>query len=134
VNTELEVPLELWHMLNREFNFSLDVAATNLNKRCRRWFTKEQDALNQKWTCAEGESIWCHPPLGHQLSSFVKKARETGKQHRVVCLLPSKTHAIWWHNYVERQAEVRFLKGRMVFANNKQANSASWCLVIFERK
>lgn len=48
-------------MLDAEFGFTLDVAATPDNAKCRRYFTRADDGLNQSW---DGEIVWMNPPYG----------------------------------------------------------------------
>ena len=42
-------PQSFFDMLNEEFHFTLDAAADETNHKCERYFTKEQDGLNQSW-------------------------------------------------------------------------------------
>ena len=46
---EWATPQDFFDTLNSEFNFDLDVCATDDNAKCGRYFTKEQDGLKQKW-------------------------------------------------------------------------------------
>ena len=41
-----ETPRELFCQLNSKYNFTLDAAATMLNKKCHHWL---EDALNSEW-------------------------------------------------------------------------------------
>ena len=40
---EYETPKEIFEPLQKEFNIQLDVCATNENKKCDKFFTKEYD-------------------------------------------------------------------------------------------
>ncbi len=42
-------PHELFNELNKEFNFTLDVCASDWNKKCENYFNEEQDGLKQDW-------------------------------------------------------------------------------------
>jgi len=46
---EWETPEKLFNGLNEEFNFNLDPCATDQNHKCSRYYTAEQDGLNQNW-------------------------------------------------------------------------------------
>lgn len=46
---EWETPLSLFNELNKEFHFDLDPCATDDNKKCSNYYTKEQDGLSRKW-------------------------------------------------------------------------------------
>lgn len=67
---EWPTPDYVFNELNREFNFNLDVCATDQNHKCDRYFTKEVDGLKQKW---EG-ICWMNPPYGRSIGQWVKKA------------------------------------------------------------
>ena len=54
-----ETPPELFQELNKEFGFTLDVCASNVNNKCPNFFTEEDDGLLKDW---EG-ICWCNPPL-----------------------------------------------------------------------
>jgi site-specific DNA-methyltransferase (adenine-specific) len=42
-------PQDFFDSYNKEFNFTLDVCATEENAKCKNFFTKEQDGLKQPW-------------------------------------------------------------------------------------
>ena len=89
-SVEWGTPQALFDKLHAEFDFTLDVAASKLNHKCERYFTKEQDGLKQDWA---GERCFMNPPYGYALKHWVAKAyREThnpfSKAQIVVGLLP----------------------------------------------
>lgn len=46
---EWATPPELFEALNNEFDFTLDVCATEKNHKCKRYFTQADNGLSQKW-------------------------------------------------------------------------------------
>lgn len=46
---EWETPIDFFNKMNQEFHFETDVCATPENAKCKRYFTKEQDGLSQRW-------------------------------------------------------------------------------------
>ena len=42
-------PLDFFNELDAEFHFDLDPCADELNHKCKRYFTKEQNGLLQNW-------------------------------------------------------------------------------------
>lgn len=46
---EWETPQSLFDRLNKIFCFELDVAASDANHKCEKYYTKEQNALNLPW-------------------------------------------------------------------------------------
>lgn len=46
---EWATPKSFFEELNKEFEFGLDPCATNENHKCDKYFTKEQNGLQQSW-------------------------------------------------------------------------------------
>jgi len=112
---EWETPIEVFNVLHAEFHFTLDAAATTYNARCRKYYTKDDDALSQDW---KGENVFLNPPYGKEIGDFVEKAYlESMNGATVVCLIPSRTDTAYWHDFVMKSTEVRLVKGRLKFVN-----------------
>jgi site-specific DNA-methyltransferase (adenine-specific) len=57
-----------------------------------------------------------NPPYGRGIERWVAKALESSQRGAtVVCLLPARVDAAWFHDFVWQQAEVRFPRGRLKF-------------------
>ena len=130
---EWVTPQELFDELNEEFNFDLDVCATKENAKCKKYYTKQQDGLNRKWSYRN----WMNPPYGREISKWVKKAYEeaSGENNNItVALLPARTDTKWFHNYIyDREfVQIRFLKGRLKFSNSKNSAPFPSMIVIFK--
>ena len=118
---EWATPQAFFDELNKEFNFTLDPCATPQNAKCARYFTKEIDGLSQRW---RGEIVFCNPPYGRDLSKWVAKAyTETlsGGATLVVMLIPARTDTSYFHDYIYKKHEVRFIRGRLHFNESKCA-------------
>lgn len=50
---EWETPQKTFDELNKEFRFDLDPCADESNHKCEKYFTKEQDGLQQDWGGAQ---------------------------------------------------------------------------------
>lgn len=123
-------PLWLFRKLDSEFHFTLDVCATAHNAKCPRFITRGEDALLTSW----GKEIcWMNPPYGQkQLPVWVRKARLEAKLGAtVVCLVPSRTDASWWHDYVMDCAEIRFIRSRVNFDDGRRKAPFASAIVIF---
>lgn len=117
-STEWETPLDLFRLLDAEFHFDLDAAATDENAKCSRYFTKRENGLQQEWKT----SVFLNPPYGISIGKWVRKAyEEAHKGSLVVCLLPARTDVKWWHDFVMQAAEVRFIKGRVKFVGGESS-------------
>ena len=128
---EWGTPQELFNRLNKEFNFTLDVCASEENTKCPKYYTKEEDALKQEW----GGVIWMNPPYGRKIGNWVKKAKETARQGKatVVCLLPARTDTAWWHDYVMKANEIRLIRGRLKFGDGKGSAPFPSAIVVFKK-
>lgn len=123
-----ETPKDFFDELNREFQFTIDVCATPENAKCENFYTPEIDGLSQEW---EGR-VWCNPPYGRQIGSWVKKAAESSAL--VVMLLPARTDTKWFHNYILGKAEIRFIKGRLKFGHQKNNAPFPVMVVVFRNR
>ena len=132
---EWGTPQDLFNKLNDEFGFTLDPCASKENHKCDKYYTIEDDGLKQDWG---GQIVFINPPYGRQIKEWVKKAYiESLKGAIVVCLIPSRTDTIYWHNYIFPYAEdIRFLKGRLRFVRgNSVGDPAPFpsAIVIFKK-
>ena len=123
-----ETPQELFAELDHEFHFGLDVCATPENAKCKKYYTPEQDGLSQPWT----GTCWCNPPYGRKIGQWVRRAfLASVSGNTVVMLLPARTDTIWFHEYIYKRAEIRFLKGRLKFGNSENSAPFPSMIVIF---
>lgn len=124
-----ETPQKLFDDLNKEFSFTLDVAANDVNHKCPKYYTKETDGLLQDWRGC----VFCNPPYGSQIKQWVKKAYEQNKSYgtTVVMLLPARTDTKWFHDYIYKKAEVRFLQGRLRFVGAQNNAPFPSMIVVF---
>jgi site-specific DNA-methyltransferase (adenine-specific) len=125
-------PAWLFRELDLEFRFTLDVAASPANAKCRHFYTADDDALLQPWA---PQVCWCNPPYGRSIGSWMAKARDEAKRGAVVVmLLPSRTDTAWWHEHVERKAfDVRFLRGRLNFDGGKRSQAPFPSVIVIYR-
>lgn len=115
-NMDWCTPKDFFDELNKEFSFVLDAAATDKSAKCERYYTPETDGLKSSWDC--GGSVFCNPPYGRQTGKWVRKAYEESKiGTTIVLLIPSRTDTIWFHKYIYNKAEIRFVRGRLIFTD-----------------
>lgn len=111
-----ETPKDFYEKLDDEFHFTLDPCCTHENAKCKKHYTKDDDGLSRDWG---GEVVFCNPPYskkGNQ-DAWVKKCyTESLKPNTtVVALLPARTDTNRFHDCILGKAEIRFIKGRLVF-------------------
>jgi phage N-6-adenine-methyltransferase len=129
---EWETPQDLFDELNKEFDLQLDVCATNENRKCDNWYTKEIDGLGQNWS-TWGYNCWMNPPYGREIGKWVHKAYlQSQRGCTVVCLLPARTDTKWFHDFIYGKAEIRFIKGRLKFGGCKNSAPFPSMIVIFQ--
>ena len=125
---EWATPQWLFDKLNEEFHFTLDVCANEDNAKCKTFFSKVQDGLQQQWDGV----IWCNPPYGRQIKQWVKKASEAASSgNTVVMLIPARTDTEWFHEYVYGKAEIRFIRGRVKFGGSKNNDPFPSMICVF---
>lgn len=131
---ESYTPRNFWKVLDDEFHFGLDVAATYDSTVCEEYFTIEDDGLNQDWS-GFGGSVWCNPPFSRSIGRWVEKSYEESlKGTVVVMLIPVKSDTMYWHRYVMRAAEVRLVKGRLSFGGSTSNAPFPCAVVLFDKR
>ena len=126
---EWATPQNFYDQINKEFIFSLDVAANKDNSKCPRFYDKSDNGLSKSW---DNETVWCNPPYGREIGKWVKKASEaTGGV--VVMLIPARTDTRYFHDYIyqKKNVEIRFLKGRLKFGDSTNSAPFPSMVVIF---
>ena len=114
-----ETPWDLYNLLEDEFKFVADMAATKFNTKHHTFFTEEDDSLSIEWPRGP---VFLNPPYGRGLiDKFTAKAREqSDKGSTVVMLLAVSTSSIWWFKSIVMASEmtdveIRFIKPRVKF-------------------
>ena len=113
-----ETPQKLFNDLNKKYNFTLDAAASDDNKKCQHWFTEKDNGLLKDWS---GYTVWCNPPYGRNVNKWVQKAAYEAENGVEICmLLASRTDTNWFHRYIYHnpRCRIEFLEGRMRFEIN----------------
>lgn len=126
-------PQAFFNLLNEEFQFTLDPCADSTNHKCDKFFTKEQNGLNQD--CAN-EIVFCNPPYGRGIRLWVEKCFSevhSGGCPCAVMLIPARTDTQWFHEFINQKAECRFIKGRLKFGNSKNAAPFPSMVVVFRK-
>jgi len=100
---EWRTPPELFELLNREFDFYGDAAATSENNLCNRFLSPiMKDALSCDWVGQGGKQTWFLNPPFSQAAAFLAKANEEAKKGAtVVCLVRGGApETKWWKDAV----------------------------------
>lgn len=123
-----ETPQNFFDKLNDKFGFTLDSCAEDETAKVDRYYTIEQDALQQDWDGV----VWCNPPYGREQIKFINKAlNESVKNNStVVLLIPARPDTKVWQDVIFPNANVIcFVRGRLRFGNATE-NAPFPCAVI----
>lgn len=119
---DFRTPLDFFNNINQEYGpFDLDAAASHENAKCDKYYTVEDNSIQQPW---EG-NVWINPPYksrspqGYTLTKWVEKAFqeiENENANIVVMLLPIATSTRYFHDIILPNAsELVFIAGRLKF-------------------
>lgn len=77
-----ETPQDFYDNLNSEFGFTLDAAASSTNYKCDKYYSIENNGLEQEWD----QSTYCNPPYGRGYSvGFKRLISRALKVKRLLC-------------------------------------------------
>lgn len=120
-NDNWKTPDDVYKKLCNEFNFDFDPCPLNDKP--------DLDGLNIEW----GKNNFVNPPYSN-IAQWCKKAYEESlKGKTVVLLIPSRTDTRYWHDYIMKANEIRFVKGRLKFGNSKNSAPFPSAIVIYRR-
>lgn len=124
-------PQYFFDALDAEFHFTLDPCADKTNRKCNKYYAKEQDGLKQDW---QGETVFCNPPYGSAIKHWVKKCYEEAQKPNttVVMLVPARTDTAYFHEYIYGKSEIRFVRGRLKFGDSTNFAPFPSMVVIFK--
>ena len=118
VRDNWKTPKATYEALNQEFDFDFDPCPPD----------PQFDGLAVNW----GMSNFVNPPYGNVIGLWLAKAVE--EQHKgklSVFLIPSRTDTRWWHDYAMNADEIRFIKGRLKFDDQKNCAPFPSAILVF---
>lgn len=138
-----QTPKALFHTLNKEFDFDLDVCASDDNYLCDDYFTEERTAMNNEWSTSTDinmiKNAFMNPPYS-QAELFLNRAAEQAKKHNVtvVALVNANTDTKWFADCAKSANEIRLISGRIGFiasdGKKSNGNTKGQCLIIWRGK
>lgn len=108
---------DVFHAMNKEFNFDLDAAASENNAKCSLFLTKEQNSLKINWSILRTNqsflvnSVWINPPYGRGLIKLFmgKCIEQKNKGITSVMLVPATLDTQWLP--LQDISEIRIITG-----------------------
>lgn len=110
-------------------DFSLDVAADDVNHVCGRYLTEAEDGLIQDWILSGWN--WCNPPFGQLEQWTSKAAHESMKGASTAMLVPASVGSNWWLTWVEGYAYQSFLNGRITFVGHDKPYPKDCAILLY---
>jgi hypothetical protein len=116
-----KTPRALYQALDAEFYFDYDPCPVN----------PKIDGLESAW----GMVNYVNPPYGKEIRKWIKKGFQEHLQEKtVVFLLPSRTDTDWWHEYIMKAHEIRFIRGRLRFDDQRNLAPFPSAIAVFKSK
>jgi len=111
-----ETPQILFNTLNDLFHFTLDLAASDTNHKCVKYYTEQTNGLIQDLS---GERVFCNPPYGRLMRSFLQKTANDWSLRLNIfsCFfIPARTETKALQNFVFPCASgIFFFNKRIIF-------------------
>jgi hypothetical protein len=121
LRTDWKTPKELYQALNAEFRFDHDPCPIR----------PRVDGLESDW----GNINFVNPPYGKEITKWIQKGyQEFLEGKTLVFLLPSRTDTAWWHEFIMKATEIRFIRGRLKFDDQKNPAPFPSAIVVFKQK
>ena len=123
LSVEWATPHALFLALDQEFGFNYDPCPI-----------AGREGLTHGWL----GSVFVNPPFKdpstgrNWLYEWVEKGYESSLiGATVVMLLAVRSDTRWWHDFVMKADEIRFIKGRLKFGESKNSAPFPSCVVVF---
>lgn len=121
LRTDWKTPRALYQALDAEFHFDYDPCPVK----------PKTDGLKGNWRSAN----FVNPPYGKEITKWIQKGYEENlKGKTIVFLLPSRTDTAWWHDYIMKADEIRFIRGRLKFDDQKNSAPFPSVIAVFKHK
>jgi len=121
LRTDWKTPKGLLKELRKEFGKFFDPCPTN----------PKFDGLKIDWK----DPSFVNPPYGREIGKWCEKSvKEWQKGITVVMLIPSRTDTHWFHDWIMRSDEIRFIRGRLKFDDNKNPAPFPSAIIVFKGK
>jgi phage N-6-adenine-methyltransferase len=112
-----QTPKFVFDYYDRRFNFGWDLAASDENALCGRYFTEVDNSFTCDRECFD-RAVWCNPPYSN-IMPRVDLCIDISMQSNVpvAMLIPADTSVKWFKKSFENCTECHFISGRLAFIN-----------------
>jgi phage N-6-adenine-methyltransferase len=126
-------PWPIYRWLDQLYQFEVDVAANLENAKCSQFWSALEDGLKQTWA---SRRCFLNPPFsgdGHNIGDWLKKAYEESVAGAlVVSLLPVRSAARWFQEWIALSTEIWLLTPRIRFEGAKGTPHWDSMVVVYE--
>lgn len=125
-------PPPIYNPLNDEFRFTLDPCCLIQTAKCEKFYTPKENGLIQDWS---NDIVFCNPPYSRgNIDKWTQKCFEESKKGAIVVgLFPVSTSAKWFHKWVWKKADLRFIEGRIRFVDAPYTAPFSSVLAVYNQ-
>jgi len=97
--------------MDREFNFGVDVFASEKNHKFKNYFTKVHSAFDHDWNIYDQTTAWANPPYGRGCikKAMLKAIDQKALNVTTVFLVPATLDARWLP--IKEISEIRIITG-----------------------
>jgi phage N-6-adenine-methyltransferase len=133
---EWRTPEDFWTVLNAEFRFEMDVAASAENALCTEYLTEDEDALTDEVRWGSGNA-YCNPGFANLMPWMQKAFNEAMRMpQRVVVVMGLVSPSTKWWNFCVRNChEIRLVSPRVQFVPppgiKKSSNARENAIFVF---
>lgn len=135
-------PPELLTALKRRLgieDFTIDLAATEVNAVAPVWVSGADDAL-QEWNWHNPGWSWLNPPFAH-IAPWVEKAWASSiptyglglpiSAASIAMLVPASVGSNWWATWVDGKAHILFLRPRLTFVGARDPYPKDCAILLY---
>lgn len=148
-NDNWRTPVEVFAYYDKTYDFQCDVAASNDNALCERYYTQETNALTSDWAefFKPNCFMWCNPPYSDPLPWSIKIIQESQVNGLGTLMLVNHDMSVEWSSILTRyqcqidvytasgsKADKTYCNGRIAFIDGNgqpvKQNNKPQCAII----
>lgn len=107
-----QTPKWFFDYWNLSYDFTLDIAASEVNHLCDSYITEHDNAFEYDFSLHAGEYVWCNPPY-RDINPWIELACRNADEHNVgtVLLIPADVSTSWFKAASTTASEIVFVTG-----------------------
>lgn len=106
------------YMAERYGKYDLDAAASEDNKVCDKFYSKETNCLKRWW--GSKKHVWLNPPYSNPDPFVLKAIEQMEHDNQIDILLPADNSTAWFSDAQKHAAEIIWITGETWFEDGKE--------------